>query len=149
MTLTLTTERGATGAAIFRGKTAAGSTTELLWLGPRSGLKLIVGQLLVSVEHRTADGQYETLREARAAAAAFIGSIEQPGDECLRSNADMHWCVSHGADYGDGEYACEGAKRRAAVDELNERSRAHRAEQERIHGSDEPMATREELRARW
>ena len=69
MASTVTTERGATGAAIFRS-----GGTELFWIGPRAGLFLIFGDRLIRVEHRTADGEYETLAEARKAAAAFFAA---------------------------------------------------------------------------
>jgi hypothetical protein len=63
----ITTTRGATGAAIFKS-----GSTELFWIGPRSGLFLLFGDKLVRIEHRSADGEFETLAEARKAAAAFM-----------------------------------------------------------------------------
>ena len=69
MSASVVVERGPTGAAIFRS-----GSVELFWIGPRAGLFLIFGDRLVRVEHRTADGEYETLREAREAAGRFFAA---------------------------------------------------------------------------
>lgn len=59
---TIRTEHGATGAAVFHaGKVA------VMWLGPGAGLFLMWRGQLVRVEHRAADGQYQTVTEARQA----------------------------------------------------------------------------------
>lgn len=96
----LSIQRGATGSALIRGTTAAGSSVELFWIGPGAGLYLLLAQTLVRVEHRTADGQYATLAEARGAAAAFIGSIEQPGDRLCDGG---HWPIE---EYGSRCPSC-------------------------------------------
>jgi len=108
---TLNTQRGATGAAIFSGKTAAGQLVELFWIGARSGLFLLFGEQLVRIEHRSADGEYETLAEARKAAAAFIEAVS--ADECSTS-FDMHWCDKHHAVRPEGFKQCAAVDRAAA-----------------------------------
>jgi hypothetical protein len=75
---TLSVERGVTDNAIFRSRSyRTYGYTELYWNGPGSGLKLMLGQMLISIEHRTADGTYQTFREAREAARAFFTAVEQ------------------------------------------------------------------------
>jgi hypothetical protein len=143
---TLTTERGATGAAIFRS-----GSTELFWAGPRSGLKLIFGTgALVSIEHPSVDGlQPETLAEARAAAEAFIAAVD--AGRCKTSH-DMHWCDTHGAVKPDGFERCAAVDSAVAelVDSIErgddaERDRAWAAHQEWVKAANAEMRARREM----
>jgi hypothetical protein len=53
------------------------STTrgDYVWFGPGSRLGLIFGDSLVTIEHPTADGSYESARDARAALGRFLASF--------------------------------------------------------------------------
>jgi hypothetical protein len=64
--------RGPTGAVIWRD----GAGHRFFWSGPGGRLKLMFGEQLVSIQHHTADGNYETAREAAAAVARFVAAAK-------------------------------------------------------------------------
>ena len=68
-------QRSPTGLTLF-GPLPETTDFYLLWLGPGAGLKLAIRPFSVdgtvtSIQHRTANGAYNTWREAAAAAEAF------------------------------------------------------------------------------
>jgi hypothetical protein len=118
----ITTQRGATGAAIFSA-TTAGGRVELFWLGAGSGLFLLFGGNPVRIEHRSADGQYATLVEARKAATAFIETLTP---EPVQVEEIPAWSRQP-----DPAELVEEQERQSAVDELNRRARESREANER------------------
>lgn len=71
------------GGAVFA---VPDSEYEILWIGPRAGLFFgqprVAGGTIGRIEHPTADAEYDTLAEARAAVEAFIevlATAPEPG----------------------------------------------------------------------
>jgi RadC-like JAB domain len=67
--------RGPTGLAVWR---LPGSDLEIMWSGP--GSRLLIGQAtkpgghVSSIDHHTANGNYDTFKQADAAVAAFLAA---------------------------------------------------------------------------
>jgi len=66
-----TGERSPMGAVTFSARRFGYSDTWFYWNGPGARLQLMFGAKLVYIEHPSADGTYNTLKEAQAAARRF------------------------------------------------------------------------------
>jgi hypothetical protein len=70
--------RSPTGTTVWMNLPDCTPDFGILW--PGSGAGLFIGQpttprgSVIRIEHRTADGEYATLRKARAAVAAFLAA---------------------------------------------------------------------------